>query len=211
MKIDVKIDEKQWKQLRKLAEKYGKKNVDTHLAVAINKAAKKTRSATSNPIGMSQWIRKEMNIKAKDLNKHLKKQTRATKGNLKSVISLETTGRLALKYFDAKQTQAGVTYKIEKKGKRELVPSAFGPKPKAIDKLGGHVYKRTTKNRKPIQKLYGISPWAFAKKNKMEKLFIATAESRALSEVTERIRFLRKTGWGSKRKKKRKGRRRGKK
>jgi hypothetical protein len=205
MNIDVKIDPDQWKRLQKLAKKYNKGNVDTQLAVAINKAARKTRSATSKPIGMSQWIRKGLNVKAKDLNKHLKKATRAKKGNLSSTISLTTTGRMALKYFDAKQTAAGVTYKIDKRGPRMLVPSAFGVKPKTIDKLGGHAWKRTTKKRKPIQKLFGISPKAFAEENKMGPLFVEIAKSRAQSEVTERIRFLRKTGWGTK-KKKRKGR-----
>lgn len=198
MKIDIRLRDKDVRKFEKLAVKYGKKNIDTHISRALNKALTKTKSATSDPKGMSQQIRLTLNVKAKDLRKWLKK-TKVNKTNMSGKVSLLGTGRMNLAKFGAKQTRRGVSYRIEKSGKRRLMPHAFGPAPKFISKLGGQVYVREHgAKRLPIRKAWGVSVLGFVKKNRMKKGFIKTANKRVRMELKERLRMLKATGWGSK-------------
>lgn len=139
---------------------------------------------------ISADITGRVNIKKKDLKKVLRSKKR---GNASAMTELDKSGRFPLKYFGAKQAKKGVTYKIDKGGKRTLALSAFGPE---IARLGHHVFKRATpvevpkkyKGRNkdkgkrtdnlPIIPLFGVSPWGTFVKNKMieptkEKLAIA--------------------------------------
>ena len=198
MKIDIKLRDRDVRRFEKLAVKYGKKNIDTHISRALNKALTKTRSATSDPKGISQRIRERLNVKAKDLNKWLKK-TKVNKSNMSGKVSLLGTGRMNLAKFGARQTRRGVSYRIEKGGKRSMMPHAFGPAPKFIAKLGGQVWVREHgAGRLPIRKAWGVSVLGFVKKNRMRRQFVKTANKRVRLELKERLRMLKATGWGSK-------------
>ena len=201
MNVNIRVPQSQIKRLNKLAVKYGKRGIEGEIYKALRKATTKTLSATSSPQGMSQVIRKQLNVKASDLKKFLKKLKKPNRATMTSKVYIDSTGRLPLKHFGARQTKKGVTYKIEKQGKRKTALSAFGVKPKMIESLGGHAYRREEgAARLPIRKLWGISVWGFATKNRMEKQFAQIAKKRLKLEIKERIRYLKKTGWGSKKK-----------
>lgn len=136
------------------------------VAGALNDTAKHEKS------NISKLIREKVNIQKRDLDKHIF-ISRASPKHLVAQVHLEKTDRLSLKYFGARQTKKGVTYRIAKaatppgKGKRragprERITDAFGPN---IPRLGGNVYRRKLLGggkkaaRLPIMKLLGPSPW----------------------------------------------------
>ncbi len=127
------------------------------VAGAINDTAKHERS------NISAMIREKVNIKKKDLDKDIH-ITRATPENLAALVVLEKKSRIDLKYFGAKQTKHGVTYRIAKSGGRSRVPDAFGPQ---IPRLGGNVFRRVGRERLPIVKLKGPSAWGVFQKYAM--------------------------------------------
>ncbi len=145
------------------------------LSGAVNDTVAKEKT------NMSREIRAQVNIKKKDIDPRLTR-TRATPGNPQASITLAKTSRLPLKYFGAKQTKRGVTYKIAKGASRSLLPSAFGPN---IDRLGNHVYVRAGKDRLPIVKVMAISAWGAFVKNNLEAPTVADAE-RVLEHNLER-------------------------
>lgn len=215
MDFNLKFDKRQTDRLEKMAIIYKKGSIDQHLSVVINRAARKTRTATSSPVGISQDIRKFLNVKSKFLNKWLTipKKYRANRNKLNTRVILLNEGRPSLGHFGARSTQKGVTYKIMKNGKRGFIPSAFGPpggnkkNPDGIQRLGFQVWRREEgAPRLPIRKLWGLSPAAWVRKNKRSKLHGKIAAKRMDMELKERIRFIKKTGWGSKRIKARKRR-----
>jgi len=72
---------------------------------------------------------------------------RANKSALQAVIIAQGE-HMSLKDFKPTQLKAGV--KASPWGTRRLFKSTF-----IVDKLGGHVFVRTSKSRTPIEKLYG--------------------------------------------------------
>ena len=130
------------------------------LEKAIARASK--RVAKQGVTFISSEIRGKVNIKKKELDK--KVLNAKQRGKTGQTITLEATPRLPLKYFGARQTKKGVTYKIPKSGKKNLARSAFGPD---IPRLGRQVFRRVGKSRLPIQPLFGVSPWGTFMANKM--------------------------------------------
>jgi len=64
---------------------------------------------------------------------------------------IEASGQhISLKEFGARQTKKGVS--AAPWNQRRIFPHTFGPR---IGKLGGHVFVRTTKDRRPLEKLWG--------------------------------------------------------
>jgi hypothetical protein len=146
-------------RLGKVKESLRKKPAALKRAVAgaINDTAKHERAF------ISSQIREKVNIKKKDLDKNIH-ITRATPENLSALVVLEKTARIPLKYFGAKQTNHGVTYRVAKSGGRSRVPDAFGPD---IPRLGGNVFRRRGQERLPIIKLQGPSAWGVFQKYNM--------------------------------------------
>ena len=177
--VSVKFDE------RKLAQIEGvlsgiKNGVRDALVGAINDTSKQQRT------WLSTQIRERVNIKKKDLDPSISIK-HATKTTLSGAIRMSADKRLPLKYFGAKQTAKGIAYKIKKGGPRQKLETPkvetttkrgkkkkvkdtsvgyFGPN---IARLGNHAFKRTTRNRLPIVKLHGPSPWGVFTENKMER------------------------------------------
>lgn len=162
------------------------KQLPLALSNAVNDTAKR------EVVFLSKRIRETVAIKAKDIKKYLKR-TRATPGRPVAHVELSESDRLPLKYFSARQTAKGVSYKIQKSGGRELVPGAFGP---TMPRLGHHAFKREGKKRFPIIKLHGPSPGAVAVASGIDKEaeFDATVELE--KNVNRRIKLilLRKQG-----------------
>lgn len=223
MQLSIKIDDK-W--LRAAAHDFSLAPKD--IKKIQKQAAWDTAKQTVTDI--STRVRKKVAIKKKDLDPHLKRQRAANK-QLGAVVKLKESYRLSLKDFGARQLKrGGVTYKIskdasvvtlkggkrkgfshvQKSGVRGKIPDAF-----MIDKLGGHVFRRTGKHnivrrawrklmkktalaapRLPISKLHAVSAWGVVVKNEMEPAIKETATVNLQKNLERRVRLdmLRKIG-----------------
>jgi len=99
----------------------------------------------------SSEIREKILIKKNKLDKRIMRVFGSKKRNGKAYAGVVIKANRPISLGSGltrkpRQTKAGVTYEA-KKGKKVLIPSAFGPK---ITKLHNSVYVRTTKARKPI-------------------------------------------------------------
>ena len=169
------------------------KKIRKQLAIAVNKTAKKALAQ------LAKEDAKELATTQKVIKATMKVASKATAtGNPTSTIVQRKTGAIPLRDFKARQTAAGVSYKISKRGKaRGLVPSAF-----IVKSIAGHVFKRVGakrpstkgrykgKMRQKIVKLYGPSPWFVTVKNRLTKPVVKFAKSQLKKEIAERTRFL---------------------
>ena len=163
------------------------KKIRKQLAIALNKTAKKALAQ------LAKEDAKELATTQKVIKATMKVASKATAtGNPTSVIEQKKTGRISLREFKARQTKAGTTYKTSKTGGRKTVLGAFqGPRPGVINvRTRGHVFKRKGKERLPIVKLFGPSPWGVTVKNKLTKPVVKFAKSQLKKEIAERTRFL---------------------
>jgi hypothetical protein len=176
--------ERQIDKLRKLLGE-SSKQVGRNVATALNATGKLAKSQ----------IAKEITTELATPQKIVKQQISATKaagGNLSVTITLKKTNRMSLRFFGARQTKKGVSYKVSKSKGRKFVPGAFqGPRPGVMKaSWKGNVFKRVGTSRLPIQKLQGPSPWGvFVKKKavrKVEKLINVELKK----QLDRRIRFL---------------------
>lgn len=124
------------------------KKLPAELARLSNNIAKEHRKS------IAKEVRKHVLIQNKGVLKSINITKEASKGSFDARLKLKRSERPSLKYFGARQTKAGVTYRISKKRSKKTIKGAFGPK---IPRLGGNVYSRTSKKRLPIRKLYGPS------------------------------------------------------
>jgi len=115
------------------------------------------RTATKFKTFTTQQVRKNYNIKAKDLKEYIKLK-KVGNGGYKFIIQGKTLG---LEKFKARQTKSGVSVMI-KKGNRIKLSHAFLAK----DSNGNiRVFERETKKRMPITRLFSVSvPQMFNKK-----------------------------------------------
>lgn len=182
--LTIDLPMKQIAELEKLASAVGRK-LEQEVAVAINKTAKKTRT------NISKEVRTELAAPAKAVNKTLNQIKKATKSDPSAVVQLQKTRRIPLRDFGARQTRAGVSYKISKSRGRNTVSGAFqGPKPGVMKaSWRGNVFKRIGKKRLPIMKLMGPSPWGVFADKKMDKPTVKAIQKELRKQIEERIRF----------------------
>ncbi len=158
---------------------------------------------------VSSRIRDRVAIKKKDIDRHLNASRFEAANKSVGQVTLFKSSRLPLKYFGARQTKAGVTYRIGKGQKRSVVPGAF-----VAEQIGGHAFARQERqgpanpghkrrsdahastlglvrvSRLPIIKLAGVSPYGVVKKNDMEPAIAAEGQERLNKNLNDRIRFL---------------------
>lgn len=166
-----------------------KNGVPKALVGAVNDTARATVSQ------ISKSIRERVNIKKKDIDKNIRR-TNATPARMSARITLSETKRLGLKYFGAKAYGAngkgakkqigGVSYQIDKRGGRKRVPGAFEGPPR----LGGQIFKRLGKSRRPIVKLQGVSPWGAFVMSGGRKTTQADATALLEKNLDRRVNFL---------------------
>lgn len=166
--------------LNKLADAVRKSGRDfsREFATACNKTARGMRT----PI--NKEIRKELATKAGAVKKTIGISRKATKQTLAAGVEVKRTERIPLRDFGARQTRKGVSYRISKSEGRKKIPEGF-----IVQKIGGHVFRRKTKQRLPIQKLFGASPYGVFVKQKMEVPISAEAEERLAKEIDRRIQY----------------------
>lgn len=182
--IAIEIDAKQLKKLRKATGK-AKKKFGKELAAAINATAKDVELKISRDIGS------EITMPAKDIKKRIRTSKKATAQNPVAVSSLGWAKREGLQYFKARQTKAGVTYRISKKAKRGIVLGAFmGPRPGTFaPKLHGGVFKRVGKARLPIAKLRAVSAAGTFVKNNHAEAMPGFIKQKMTAQIERRIKL----------------------
>ena len=157
-------------------------NLPKEIAKAINETAKKTRTT------LNRGAREELATKAKAINAVMKLPKKANKNKLRTTVIVDKTGQIPLRDYGARQTRAGVSYKISKTQGRKTVPHAFqGPRP-GVHKWGGRVFIREGQARTPIQQMWGPSPWGVVVKRKIDAKAAAEAGPMLKKEIEERIR-----------------------
>lgn len=171
------------------------------LVGAINRTGREVKT------WFSREIRQRIAVKKKHLDPNLKFR-RATKSDPVGVVVIHKSARLSLKEFGLKQLWgrlskrerslgivhrrgAGVSYKIEKGGKRKKIKEAFGADESTWPKLHGHAFKRRTKKRYPIDKLHGASPWGVvvSEFHRLRPKSVAYANERLLKNIEDQVRF----------------------
>lgn len=180
--IGIEIEAKQLKRLRVAVGKAGK-SFPKELSAAINATAKKSR------LEIGRQIRAQVNIKKAIAEKQINIRGIATAQRPVGKVSIDKSNREGLQHFGARQNKSGVTYKINKQGSRGRVDGAFmGPRPGALaPKLHGGVFKRVSKSRLPIVKLFGVSPWGAFKRNDMEPIQVEFIEKNLQKQMERRI------------------------
>ncbi|MEW5422667.1 hypothetical protein [Amorphus sp. 3PC139-8] len=102
--------------------------------VAFTQVARATAKETGLPVGQTKQHMRKVKAQPRDL-----------------VFTIRAWGKnLSLKNFGARQVRKGVSHKGW--GRRQVAKGAF-----IIEKYDGEVYRRISKKRRPITKLYGPS------------------------------------------------------
>lgn len=180
--VEIEINSGQLNRLRQATANAGKK-FPRELAAAVNSVAKKTR------ISIGRRIRQTINLKKAAAERAVKIKKIAMAEIPVGVVSIEKERREGLQHFNARQNGKGVSYKIDKRGGRKLVPGAFmGPRPGTLaPRLHGGVFRRVGKERLPIVKLYGVSPYGAYAKNDMSQIEVQFINKGLLTEMERRI------------------------
>ena len=165
------------------------RNLPKELRIVSWKTARKTKSF------MAKEVTKELATPQKVVKATLKTDRKEPTG---AEVTLRKTSRISLREFKARQTRAGVSYRISKSKGRQTVQGAFtGPKPGlTFVKFRGHVLKRVGKSRLPIRKLYGPSPWGVFAVNKLQTTVTPKVNAELRKQLQERLRYqkLKKSG-----------------
>jgi hypothetical protein len=182
--IGIEVNAKQLKKLRDACGR-AKKSFAKELAAGINATAKDVRLKISRDIGS------EITMPAKDIKARISTRDKATAVSPVAVVSLGWKKREGLQYFKARQTRAGVTYKISKKAGRGVVLGAFmGPSPGVLaPKLHGGVFKRVGKERLPIMKLRAVSAAGAFVKNKHDAVMPGFIRQKLSAQIERRIKL----------------------
>lgn len=138
-KLELTVDFK-FEPVRQLVDRVAAPKVNRALATAVNGTLGNVRTQAA------KQIRVKSSLPAKDVKRGLS-IWRATANNLAG--NVRGVGKPhSLKRFKPRMTKRGAVAKVW--GTRQSFAGAF-----TNDFLGGHIYKRTSKKRYPIKKLYG--------------------------------------------------------
>ena len=169
--------------------KGGSKSLAKEIIIAINATA-----ATAKKDAVKK-ISKHVSVAQKAINSSLKvDRAKPSEGVIHATVTIVSGSRIPLKEFSARQTKAGVSYKMQ--GKTAKIKSAFIVPGFA----GGNVFKRVSgkvrmtkgryvgKMREPITKLWGPSVVYAAFKNKIKPAVMRDMEPVFAKEIDKRIR-----------------------
>jgi hypothetical protein len=181
MKLEMRFDKQVLRDTQRKLGDYHKK-APLALSRALNRAAS---NVTSN---ISKEVRKEYNIKAGDVKATLTK-TKASAGNLSAVVSSKGNVigldkfKVSPKTVNPKRKKS-IKVGVKKNGVKEIL-GAF-----VANIYGTKIFKRKTKSRLPIERLYGPSVPQMLKnqdvRNKIEQEGMVTFRNRLDHEI-ERI------------------------
>lgn len=179
-KLTFKVEGSGFDALVNIAEGFGPA-IKKEMATAVNKTAK-------FHVGqIAKEVTKHVALKQKEV-KEVISVKKGSKSRPTAEVNLEKTSRFPLKRFGARQTKSGVTYRIEKGGKRKKIHNAFGPD---IPRLGNNVFARKGKERLPIRKLFGVSAAGVYGKQNLKKVSKEQIEERLQYELNRRVRAVK--------------------
>jgi len=155
------------------------KKLPIEFAAAVNATAKKATTAAARALA------KELPVPVRILKKAIKTKQKASPGK-PAIIRLWEGHPIPLKYFAAKQTKTGVTYKLKRANKRRsIMRSAFIPQA-----YGGNVYIRKTASRGPLEQIYGPSPGEAYKDAGVEAIVVKVATEELPKQIERRVRLV---------------------
>lgn len=181
----IKIDDRQIARIKEAIAGTGRK-LRKELAIACNQTANKGKSI------IAKQIAKELATPQKNIRTTIRVSRKAKDTDISATVEVSKTKRLSLKEFGARQTKAGVSYRVSKSKGRKTVAGAFqGPKPGMINvKTKGNVFKRVGKSRLPIVKLMGPSSWGVFVVGKKQGPSAKEIEAELKKQIDRRIRFI---------------------
>ena len=159
-----------------MVRRVGKGDATTAFRRALNHEGRKSFSA------VRRALRRQTGIKMGEINAALR--YRGPSGQALRAVITGTGGPVALRQFGARQFSYGVRAKPW--GRAQQFRSAF-----IIGSLGGHVYKRSGKDRLPIQKLWGPSIPREMLRHETRTTFEQSAQHVAPRAMHELSRLLR--------------------
>lgn len=162
------------------------KNLPKELGIISWKTARKGESQ------VAKEVTQEIAVTQKVVKRHVSRGKTSKK--TAAELMLAKSGRIPIRDFGARQTKKGVTYKIDKRKSRVLMPGAFqGPRPGLMfRKYKGLVFKRKGTERKPISHKRGPSPWGVMITKKHKRQNVTTyLEQELVRQSIERLRYRR--------------------
>jgi hypothetical protein len=183
-------------EIRRLSATLGgnAKRLKREITTAVNATSRKALSVSAKQVGR-ELATAQKNIKP-TLN--ITKKANRSQAVPTAVVTQRKTSRIPLRDFGARQTKAGVAYRISKTSGRRTLKSAF-----IVKSIGGHVFKRTGvfgvatrgrsagKRREKIAKRYGASPWGVFVRQDVKSYVIPVAEAELRKQIMRRTRFLK--------------------
>ena len=129
--IEVKLDEKRLAEVQRMLAGIPRA-MPKVMSRGVNKTVTKARTDLTNRLAGKVALKK----------KFIRENIFMRKASYKRWQATLTLGwwPINLKHFSARQTKKGVTYKIDKTGKRQLLTHAF-----ILEQFGGNVFRRVTK------------------------------------------------------------------
>lgn len=175
--ISIAVD-KSILELQKALGDAAPKKLRREVSTAVNYVAKQAKN------GLAKEIAKELATTQTTIKQSIAVSKKSTPETLSATVTQDETKRIPLKEFKARQTKAGVRYKISKTSGQGFIKSAF-----ISPQLGNHVFQRTGKSRLPIDKKYGPSPWGVTVKKRLDKLIAARdLEPLLIKQIERRIK-----------------------
>ena len=183
--ISISVNSAEVKALKNVLDNNAKA-FKKQMAIAVNKTAANAQKQISKEVG------KEVAVPQKIIRGTISIKRAKVGVSPTATVTQKQTSRISLREFGARQTKKGASYKISKTQGRKTIAGAFqGPKPGVINvRTKGHVFKRVGKERLPIQKLMGPSPWGVTVKNKIDEVVVRFSRADLLKQIKERTRFL---------------------
>ena len=153
-------------------------------------------SRTLNDVGrrvntkVRRSVADDTGLKVRDLGREFITLSRARRNRLRYIIRY-LKGAVPLKAFNPSQGKKGVTVRGAW-GETQMYPGAF-----IVDKLGRHVFKRTSKQRLPIRKMYGPIPAREAASEQNQRLIQAIVDKELPDKMRKNLEFFIKRALGS--------------
>jgi hypothetical protein len=154
------------------------KKIKINLAAGINATAKKVTTFAARE------LKKTLPVPVGILKKALRAKGKANQKKLYAIVAINKGYPIPLKYFGAKQTKSGVTYRIQKGGRRSINRKWF-----VVPQYGNGVFVRLGQKRYPIETVYGPSPSEAFKAAGLESKVRQFAESELPKQIDRRIRL----------------------
>ncbi|EJF82613.1 hypothetical protein MCW_01612 [Cardidatus Bartonella washoeensis 085-0475] len=151
---------------------------------ALNTTAKQVERFTETKVA------KVTSAKSKRIKQGVYIKEKATAKFLETDIIGSGTP-IPLKFFQARETKRGVTYKMF--GKKEILPHAFikgGSFPKRVDlkKLNGNVFQRADGDQFPIAKQEGPSIAGVMSKPEIASAIVKEANERLIANIQRQLK-----------------------